>query len=100
MHLMGRPRRTTGFISLTPELIRRLKARARQTNQTPEQIVAAALEKYFSETGVRSEAWARARAYAAKSAQRLGIRSERDIQRAIDEYRRGDVTPHATARRR
>lgn len=80
-------------LTLNPGLWQRLQVRAKELGQTPSAIVEIALRRYLSESGTRSAAWDRARTYARKNAERIGIRSEQDIQRAIDEYRRGDFTP-------
>jgi ribosomal protein L13 len=87
-------------IALRPQLRKVLEARAKQLRQPPSELVETAVRRYLSETGTRSAAWKRVRAYARKNAQAIGIRSTQDIQRAIDEYRQGNFAPHAPARRR
>lgn len=87
-------------LTFTADLWQRLQVRAKELGQTPSAIVDTVLRRYLSESGTRSPDWKRARTYARKNAQRVGIRSERDIQRAIDEYRQGNFAPYAPARRR
>lgn len=87
-------------IALRPQLRKVLEARAKQLRQPASQIVERAVRRYLTETGTRSAAWKRVRAYARKNAEAIGIRSEQDIQRAIDEYRQGNFAPYAPTHRR
>jgi hypothetical protein len=87
-------------IALQAQLRKVLEARAKQLKQQPSQVIEAAVRRYLSGTGTRSVAWKGVRAYARKNARAIGIRSEQDIQRAIDEYRQGNFAPYVPARRR
>ena len=87
-------------VSLPPPLVEEVTRLAKQQHQTTSELVREALRRYLSDTKARQAAWKATRAYGRKKAKELGIRTEADVQRVIDEYRRGDLTPYAPARRR
>jgi len=87
-------------VSLPPPLIKEVERVAKRQHQTTSELVRAALRQYLTDVEARRAAWKRARAYGTKKATELGIRTEDDVQRVIDEYRRGDLTPYVASPRR
>jgi metal-responsive CopG/Arc/MetJ family transcriptional regulator len=87
-------------ISLPPPLLKDVERLAKKQHQTTSELVREALRRYLSEAWERAAAWKRARAYGAKKAKTLGLHTEEDVYRLIDELRHGAATPPAAASRR
>jgi len=76
-------------ISLPPQLEREVLRTARRRNQTTSEFVRAALTQYIEDQKTREVLWKRARRYSAKKAKELGIRTEEDVYRIMNELRHG-----------
>ncbi|MCI0586961.1 MAG: ribbon-helix-helix protein, CopG family [Planctomycetes bacterium] len=77
--------RTTEIVSLSfpPTLLRQIERRAKKEGRTKSALFREAVRRYLLESEVRELA-----RYGARRARRLGLRRS-DIQRLIEEYRRG-----------
>lgn len=87
-------------ISLPPPLLKDVERLAKKQHQTTSELVREALRRYLNDTEERAAAWKRARAYGAKKAKVLGLSTEEDIYRLLDELRHGAATPPIAASRR
>jgi len=88
-------------ISLPPPLLKDVERLAKKQHQTTSELVREALRYYLTDTEERAAAWKRARAYGAKKARSLGLRTEEDVYRLLDELRHGAApSPVAASRRR
>jgi Arc/MetJ-type ribon-helix-helix transcriptional regulator len=87
-------------ISLPPPLLKDVERLAKKQHQTTSELVREALRRYLSDASERAAAWKRARAYGAKRAKTLGLHSEEDVYRLIDEFGYGAATPPVAASRR
>jgi predicted transcriptional regulator len=85
-----------GLGTLPQPLKREVERAARREGRPTTAIIRTALKRYLED----EKAWAATLAYGERKAKELGLRSDKDIQRAIDEYRRGNLRPYAPARRR
>lgn len=97
---MQMPYRKPVSISLPPPLHAAVERRAKRQHQTISELVREALRRYLEDRTTEETLWKDLRAYGAKRAKALGIKTEADVQRVVSEYRRGDRSPHAPARRR
>jgi predicted transcriptional regulator len=88
--------RKQGLGTLPEPLIREVERVAAREGRPTTAIIRTALKRYVED----EKLWAATLAYGEQRAKAVGIRSERDIARAIDEYRRRDFRPYAPARRR
>jgi CopG family transcriptional regulator/antitoxin EndoAI len=70
-------------LSLPPALLREAERAAKQEGRTKSELFREALRRYIQE-----RRWAELRRYGAQQARRLGIK-ETDVQRLIEEYRKG-----------
>ena len=89
-------RKSTALVALPPPLLKEVGRLAKRARRPAAELVRAAVREYVD----REKAWSATLAYGAKKAKDLGLQSERDIRRAIDEYRRGDFSLYVPARRR
>ena len=94
------PYRKAVTISLPPPLLKEVAQRAKQQHQTTSELVREALRRYLEDRNAADALWKELRAYGVKRAKTLRIKTEADIQRVVDEYRRDVRTGHALARRR
>ncbi|MGD0950101.1 MAG: ribbon-helix-helix domain-containing protein [Candidatus Binatia bacterium] len=94
------PYRKAVSISLPPPLLKEVAQRAKQQHQTTSELVREALRRYLEDRNAADALWKDLRAYGAKRARTLRIKTEADIQRVVDEYRRGDQSLYAPASRR
>lgn len=94
------PYRKAVSISLPPPLLKEVAQRAKRQHQTTSELVREALRRYLEDRNAADALWKDLRAYGAKRARTLRIKTEADIQRVVDEYRRGVRTGHALARHR
>lgn len=94
------PYRKAVSISLPPPLLKEVAQRAKQQHQTTSELVREALRRYLEDRNAADALWKDLRAYGAKRAKTLRIKTEADIQRVVDEYRRGGHSLYAPASRR
>jgi Arc/MetJ-type ribon-helix-helix transcriptional regulator len=87
-------------VSLPPPLLKDVERLAKKQRQTTSELVRAALNRYLEDRKAEDALWKELRAYGAQRAKKLGVRTEADVQRIVDEYRRGNASRYATARRR
>lgn len=78
---------------------RRRDAKREVADGTPSESIGDRVRRQSGLTESQS-AWEQACAYGRRKARELGIRSERDIERAIEEYRRGDISPCVASNKR
>ena len=74
--------------------------RPKRQHQTTSELVREALRRYLEDRATEETLWRDLRAYGAKRAKALGVKTEADVQRVVSEHRRGDRSPYAPARRR
>lgn len=76
--------RTTKLISISllPELLAEAEKLAKEENRTRSELIREALRRYIAE-----KRWTELTRYARLKAAEMGIKSEEDIQRLVDEYR-------------
>lgn len=70
-------------VSLPQEMFKKAEKIAREENRTRSELFREALRQYIS----TRERWQSVRARGARTAEELGIRSEEDIERLIQEFR-------------
>ena len=88
-------------ISLPPLLLKKVEEFAKREHLTFSELARAALRDYMENVQARRAAWKRASTYGKKRAREMGIRTEEDVYRLMEELRHGDPHPtHAAARRR
>ncbi len=88
-------------ISFPPPLLKEVERRAKKQHQTTSELVRAAIRQYLTDTAARDAAWQSTLAYGEKRAKALGIKSEEDVYRIVEEVRHGKPSPHhAPARHR
>jgi CopG family transcriptional regulator / antitoxin EndoAI len=71
-------------ISLPSDLLRETQRVAREEARTRSELIREALRQYLA-----SRRWQRLRQWGAETAERLGIKTEADLQRLLDEVRAG-----------
>jgi CopG family transcriptional regulator/antitoxin EndoAI len=71
-------------ISLPTDLLRETQRAAKEEARTRSDLIREALRQYLA-----SRRWQRLRQWGAETAQRLGLKSEADLQRLLDEVRAG-----------
>jgi CopG family transcriptional regulator/antitoxin EndoAI len=71
-------------ISLPSHLLRETQRVAREEARTRSELIREALRQYLA-----SRRWQRLRQWGAETAERLGIKTEADLQRLLDEVRSG-----------
>ncbi|MCX6089919.1 MAG: ribbon-helix-helix protein, CopG family [Candidatus Atribacteria bacterium] len=71
-------------LSLPPEMAREMEKLAREEGMTKSELFREALRQY-----IRKNKWDKIREYGIQKAIELGIESEEDIEKLIDEYRSG-----------
>ena len=71
-------------ISLPPELLRETQRVAREEARTRSELIRDALRQYLT-----SRRWQRLRQLGAETAERLGLKTEADLQRLLDTVRAG-----------
>ena len=69
-------------VSLPSDLLRETQRVAREEARTRSELIRDALQQYLA-----SRRWRRLRQWGAESAERLGLKSEADLQRLLDEVR-------------
>jgi Arc/MetJ-type ribon-helix-helix transcriptional regulator len=94
------PYRKPVSISLPPPLHEAVERRAKRQHQTTSELVREALRRYLEDRTAEEALWKDLRTYGAQRAKALGVRTEADVRRVVAEYRRGDHSPYASARRR
>jgi CopG family transcriptional regulator/antitoxin EndoAI len=70
-------------LSLPPELLREAERVAKKEGRTKSELFREALRRYIQE-----QRWTELRRYGARQARKLGIK-ETDVERLIEEYRKG-----------
>jgi len=71
-------------ISLPTDLLQETQRVAREEARTRSELIREALRQYLA-----SRRWQRLRQWGAETAERLGIKTEADLQRLLDEVRAG-----------
>lgn len=78
--------RTQTFnISLPKELVNKIDERAKREYKNRSELIKDSLQKYLKD----KEEWDRIFDYGKRTAKRMGIKSEEDVYRIVDEYRHG-----------
>jgi CopG family transcriptional regulator/antitoxin EndoAI len=75
-------------ISLPTDLLREAQRVAREEARTRSELIRDALRQYLA-----SRRWQRLRKWGAETAERLGLKSEADLQRLLDDMRAGRRKP-------
>jgi len=75
-------------ISLPTDLLRETQRVAREEARTRSELIRDALRQYLA-----SRRWQRLRKWGAETAERLGLKSEADLQRLLDDMRAGRRKP-------
>jgi CopG family transcriptional regulator/antitoxin EndoAI len=75
-------------ISLPTDLLREMQRVAREEARTRSELIRDALRQYLA-----SRRWQRLRKWGAETAERLGLKSEADLQRLLDDMRAGRRKP-------
>jgi CopG family transcriptional regulator/antitoxin EndoAI len=75
-------------ISLPTDLLRETQRVAREEARTRSELIRDALRQYLA-----SRRWQRLRQWGAETAERLGLKSEADLQRLLDDVRAGRRKP-------
>ncbi len=76
-------------ISVPPPLAKKVKSLAKRQHQSTSELVREALRRYLTDVE-REAAWRRVQAYGVGRAKKLGIRSEKQLQAILDEFRHGE----------
>jgi hypothetical protein len=76
-------------VPLDPPLAKEVVRVAKRQKQTALEFVSTAVRKHIDEVTARQKAWQRVQAYGRKRALSLGITSEEDVYRLMDEFRHG-----------
>jgi CopG family transcriptional regulator/antitoxin EndoAI len=71
-------------VSLPPDLLRETQRAALEETRTRSELIRDALRQYLA-----SRRWQRLRQWGAETAERLGLKTEADLQRLFDEVRAG-----------
>lgn len=71
-------------VSLPPDLLRETQRAAQEETRTRSELIRDALRQYLA-----SRRWQRLRQWGAETAERLGLKTEADLQRLLDEVRAG-----------
>jgi CopG family transcriptional regulator/antitoxin EndoAI len=71
-------------VSLPPDLLRETQRAAQEETCTRSELIRDALRQYLA-----SRRWQRLRQWGAETAERLGLKTEADLQRLLDEVRAG-----------
>jgi CopG family transcriptional regulator/antitoxin EndoAI len=71
-------------VSLPPDLLRETQRVAQEETRTRSELIRDALRQYLA-----SRRWQRLRQWGAETAERLGLKTEADLQRLLDEVRAG-----------
>ena len=71
-------------VSLSGDLLRETQRVAEEESRTRSELVRDALQQYLA-----SRRWRRLRQWGAETAERLGLKTEADLQRLLDEVRAG-----------
>ena len=71
-------------VSLPPDLLRETQRLAQAEARTRTDVIREALQQYLA-----SRRWQRLRQWGAETAERLGLRTEADLQRLLDDARAG-----------
>ncbi len=71
-------------VSLSPDLLRETQRVAQEETRTRSELIRDALRQYLA-----SRHWQRLRQWGAETAERLGLKTEADLQRLLDEVRTG-----------
>lgn len=71
-------------VSLPGDLLREIQRVAKEESRTRSELIRDALHQYLA-----SRRWQRLRQWGARTAERLGLKSEADLQRLLDEVRAG-----------
>lgn len=74
----------TWTISLPPQMGREAEQLARKEHRTKSELIREALRSYMA-----SQQWQALQRVASARARQKGVRTEQDVERVIDEYRRG-----------
>lgn len=69
-------------VSLPPDLLRETQRAAREEARTRSELIRDALQQYLA-----SRRWRRLRQWGGEAAERLGLKSETDLQRLLDQVR-------------
>jgi len=80
---MGRTTKIVNF-SLQPEVYRQVDELAKQKKTSRSEVLRQALKQYVAS----ERRWQRIREWGEKTAKRLGIKNEDDVERLIHEYRK------------
>jgi CopG family transcriptional regulator/antitoxin EndoAI len=75
-------------ISLPEDLLREAQRAAKEEARTRSELIRDALRQYLA-----SRRWQRLRQWGAETAERLGLKSEADLQRLLDDMRAGRRKP-------
>jgi CopG family transcriptional regulator/antitoxin EndoAI len=75
-------------ISLPEDLLREAQRAAKEEARTRSELIRDALRQYLA-----SRRWQRLRQWGAETAERLGLKSEADLQRLLDDVRAGRRKP-------
>lgn len=71
-------------VSLPGDLLRETQRVAKEESRTRSELIRDALQQYLA-----SRRWQRLRQWGAETAERLGLKTEADLQRLLDEVRAG-----------
>lgn len=71
-------------VSLPADLLREAQRVAKEETRTRSELIREALRQYLA-----SRRWQRLRQWGAETAERLGLKTEADLQRLLDEVRAG-----------
>ena len=71
-------------VSLPPDLLRETQRLAQAEARTRTDVIRAALQEYLA-----SRRWQRLRQWGTETAERLGLKTEADLQRLLDDLRAG-----------
>ncbi len=74
-------------LSLPPEMAKQIAKLAKEEGMTRSEFFREALRQF-----IRKRRWEKIREYGARKAAQLGIKSEKDIEKLIDEYRSEKVS--------
>ena len=70
-------------ISILPDFLKEVERIAKKENRTKSELIREALRRY-----IEDREWEKLTRYAQKEAVETGIRTEEDIQKVVDEFRR------------
>lgn len=75
-------------VSLPTDLLRETQRVAREDSRSRSELIQDALRQYLA-----SRRWRRLRQWGAETAERLGLKTEEDLQRLLDQVRAGREKP-------